>query len=192
MKQPNQDRPLDRLLRNAAPGPMRPPDFSRWLEDHPDQIESYLESASPARTGGRRVRLRRWSAVAALLLVMLGVGFAIGRRQAPDVDLNGLRTDLLAAYEVGYDQLKRELLTQIHRDMQEMSRQTLTVSKWMTEQQISDLMVLIEETRLRDRQRVAHALSQVETNRLRTMARLGQGLQLLAEQSDRPDELKPH
>ena len=56
----------------------------------------------------------------------------------------------------------------------------LTNSQTQVERRFDELVQIVEEARLKDRQRVAKALEQIEQNRLRDKTQIGMGLQSLA------------
>jgi len=151
--------------------------------------------------------------VAALILIVLGLGFAAGRLSAVrDADIQQLRADLetslrtsiaatlktetleslneqwQAVFAANADQLRTEILGQLRQELDHFATQTLTASNAATEQRVTELIQLIEAARVRDYQRIATALQQIELNRRRDRAQLGSGLLTLAarttEQTD--------
>jgi len=151
--------------------------------------------------------------VAALVLITLGLGFGAGRLTAVrGSDIQQLRAELEASLRTSIAdtlkaetmeslnqqwqdavtahavQLRAEILQQVQLDLDTFATQTLTASKAATDERVTELIQLIESTRVRDYQRIATALQQIELNRRRDRVQLGSGLQTLAartaEQTD--------
>jgi anti-sigma factor RsiW len=172
-----------------------------------DKVIEALQGVSPADAGATRVIpfvggfLR--TAVAAVLV--LGTGVGIGRWTVPrSVDVEGLRAELeasiaasvapavqesilsqvdqrlLAALATNTANLRTDLGDQLRGDLQLFAAQFTSGSERMIEKRFTELVQLIEEARLKDRQRVAKALEQIEQNRLHDKTQIGMGLQSLA------------
>jgi len=132
-------------------------------------------------------------AVAAVLLI--AVGFAVGRLTTPQPDIeqlhsaleNSLRASLTKdmdqrwqrAFTANCVKLKDELQQQVRRDLTEFASQTLAASNTLTEQRLIKLVELIETARARDRRQVAAALEKIEYDK----KLLGNGLVALAAQT---------
>ena len=183
MKPLDTNDPLDGLLHNAAPEPMDAPDFSTWAQCHADDLEQLkTQSQSSVRYNRFLMPLGRIAGVAATILLGLGLGFLGGRLSLPPApDISQLRAELEASQQTGYRRLREDLLVQVHNDLAALTPQILAASKQITDEQMIQLIQLIDEARLRDRQRVAKALAQVQ---MRTMAQLEQDLQYLAVPAD--------
>jgi anti-sigma factor RsiW len=147
------------------------------------------------------------AAVAAVLL--LGAGIAIGRLTAPEpVDVQQLRRDLeqsvaaslrpavresvltevdqrlQSALTEEYASLSTVLAEQVRRELRILGTQLMSGTEAMMDRRLDDFVQLIEAARLKDRQRVARALEQIEYSRLRDVRQIGLGLQTLAAQTD--------
>jgi predicted anti-sigma-YlaC factor YlaD len=142
------------------------------------------------------------TAIAAVLV--LGVGVGLGRWTAPRVDIEQLRADLqasvtasvastvqesllgqvdqrvLAGLAKNEAKLRTEVAGQVRDDLQRLVAQAATNSQNLVDQRFDELVQIVEEARLKDRQRVAKALEQIEQNRLHDKAQIGMGLQSLA------------
>lgn len=177
------------------------------MEARRNKVISALPETMPAATSPRRVlpflSLVR-TAVAAVLVLAAGV--AIGRWTAPQssVDVEQLRADLQASltasvteavrestrkqmdqqvqagWAQGEAKLRTEVAGQVRGDLQNLVTQAAANSRDLVEKRFTELVQIVEEARLKDRQRVARALEQVEQNRLRDKAQMGMGLQSLA------------
>jgi len=177
------------------------------MEARQDKVIEALESVSPVEAGTRRIfpSVGGFLRVSVAAVLVLGVGVAIGRWAAPrPVDVEQLRADLqvsiaeslkpvvresiltdvnqrlesgLAANEAG---LRRELADQLRSDLQLFAAQFTSGSERLIEKRFTELVQLIEEARLKDRQRVAKALEQIEQNRARDKTQIGMGFQSLA------------
>jgi hypothetical protein len=179
------------------------------LQTQAQQADTVRGSA-PSRCWALNVRLIR---AAALVLIVLGLGFWGGRLSGvQDSDIQQLRADLETSLQTSIAatlttgtmeslrqqwqdavtanaiQMRAEILQQVHQDLDTFAGQTLAASKAATEERVTELIRLIEATRVRDYQRIATALQQIELNRRRDRAQWGSGLQTLAartaEQTD--------
>jgi hypothetical protein len=143
--------------------------------------------------------------LAAAAVLLIAVGYAIGRLSAPEpLDVEELkaalesslkaslepaiRQDLIAqlneqcqsAFAANSAQLKEELHQQVRLDLTEFAAQTLAASGTLTNQRLMELIQLIEAARIRERQQVAAALEQIEKDKIR----LEKGLVTLAAQTN--------
>ena len=203
------DEHLEERLRLAKPGEMAAPDFGSWVQAHAEDVEALQAQARPGEVGRSpwALRLGSLSRVAAVVLVVLTLGFALGRFSVPPtLDVEGLRLELEASLrqdviepigvqwhatlQAKCDQLRTEILQQLHQDMGDFATRTLAASRSITDQRMTQLILLIEAARERDRRRVAFALEQIETNRQRDRVQLGSGLQLLASRSVESADVK--
>jgi hypothetical protein len=132
-------------------------------------------------------------ATAAVLLI--AVGYAVGRLTTPQPDMeklqSALETSLRASlveemnnrwqtiFTANCVQLKDELQQQVRRDLTEFAAQTLAASNTLTEQRLMKLVELIETARARDRRQIAAALEKIEYDK----HLLGNGLVALAAQT---------
>jgi anti-sigma factor RsiW len=177
------------------------------MEARQNRVIEALQAASHVEEGSTRViPLRRGflrMAVAAALV--LGAGVSIGRWTAPrSVDVAQLRADLQASVTASVasaaqegllgqvDQrvqaglaknearLRAEVAGQVRDDLPPLVAQAVSNSQALVEKRFDELVQIVEEARLKDRQRVAKALEQIEQNRLRDKAQIGMGLQSLA------------
>ncbi|MFC1760688.1 hypothetical protein ACFL6U_01245 [Planctomycetota bacterium] len=190
---------LDRLIKNATPGPMAEPNFEAWAQEHSADIACLkTQASSPPAAPSTLLRILR---VAATILIVLGLGFWGGRLSSDNQpNLKQLRADLeasltqqcLGTVEAGYQQLRQDILAQLHQDMEVLAGQTLVASKQITDQQVLRMIRLIDETRLRDRQHIAAAFEQLESKRLQDMEQLSSGLQHLATHSNQPEFKQIH
>ena len=137
------------------------------------------------------------SMLAAAAVLMIGLGYAVGRLSAPGPDMeqlhSALETSLRAslveemdrrwksAFAVNCVQLKDDLQQQVRRDLTEFAAQTLAASNTRTEQRLIQLIDLIENARARDRRQIASALEKIEFDK----SRLGRGLVALAAQTSK-------
>ncbi|UCG57626.1 MAG: zf-HC2 domain-containing protein [Phycisphaerales bacterium] len=146
---------------------------------------------------------------AAAAVLLIGVGYMVGRVSAPrSLDMGELqsaletslmsslkpaiRQDLLgevdrrmqSAYVANSVRLKDELHEQVRRDLTQFAAETLAASTTITNRRVLELVQLIEAARTQDRQRMVKALEQIELNRLRDRTELGDGLVALAVQTD--------
>lgn len=90
---------------------------------------------------------------------------------------------LQAAMTDGQAVLSATLTAQVRQELRTFGTQFMAGSEAMMERRLDDFMRLIEAARLKDRQRVARALEQIELNRMRDARQLGLGLRTLAIQT---------
>ena len=209
MRQSDEDKRLEEQVRQARPGEMPTPDFGSWVHAHAGDVETLQKQGRQPGVYRSRWAPRLWSLsrVAAVVVAVLALGIALGRfSMGPMPDVEGLRLELEASLrqdviepigvqwhatlQANCDQLRRDILQQLHRDMGDFATRTLAASRSITDQRMTELIRLIEAARERDRQRVAFALEQIETNRQRDRVALGSGLQLLAARTVEPVDRK--
>ena len=179
----DKDNRLDQAISRMAPRPGPTADFGQWQQAHPEALAALKAGA---HRQPRFVRLFLLARVAALLLLTLAVGIAIGRQSSrQQIDVERLRTDLETSLKVSLAGAVRQDLTQeMEWRMAQYATQTLAASKAITDRRISELTQSMAAARWMDRQRVVSALEQVEVNRLRDTAQLGIGLSALAAPSN--------
>ncbi|NIP26847.1 MAG: hypothetical protein GWN67_21485 [Phycisphaerae bacterium] len=140
--------------------------------------------------------------LAAAAVLLIAVGYAVGRLTTPQPDMeqlqSALETSLRASlveemnnrwqttFTTNCVQLKDELQQQVRRDLTEFAAQTLAASNTLTEQRLMKLVELIETARARDRQQIAAALEKIEYDK----QLLGNGLVALAAQTSELRETK--
>ncbi len=209
MEHSNEDKRLEERIRQARPPEMPAPDFAAWVQAHGQDVDVLEEQALQRSVDRRRwpARLQTLSRVAAVVLVLLTLGFALGRFSlAPMPDVEGLRAELEASLrkeviepagaqwqatlQANCDQLRTEILQQLHRDLGDFASRSLDASRAITDQRMTELIRLIGAARERDRRQVAFALEQIEVNRQRDRIQLGSGLQLLASRTVEPADRK--
>jgi len=146
-----------------------------------------------------QVMKRPIAKLAAAAVLLIGIGYTIGRLSAPQPDIEKLHSDLetslraslidqmnrhwQSAFATNCVQLKDELQRQVRRDLAEFAAQTLAATSTLTEQRLIQLIELIEAARARDRRQVAAALETIEFSRLQDKSQLGNGLVALAAQT---------
>jgi len=174
-----------------------------------DRVIGALEEVPPAAVGTRRVF--SWggflkTAVAAVLV--LGAGIGLGRWTAPrPVDVGQLRADLEASIVASLGPALQERLSaemeqrlqaglatneanlhlaladQLRGDLQLFAAQFTAGSERRLERTIAELIQLIEEARLKDRQYVAEALDRIEQSRVQDKTRIVRSLAALTPQA---------
>ena len=191
-------RDIERLIRNTDINTN--PEVDKKVLDRVVQTQEKSRSATPRPRVFKVMLESRISRLAAAALLLIGVGYVVGRLSAPrPLDVEPLRASLksslgpaihdavLAQLEsslaVRDAQLKDELGRQVRRDLSDFAVQTLGAWEALTDQRLTELVQLIEAARLRDRWRVASALEQIESSRLEDRTQLGNGLQKLAAQT---------
>lgn len=126
---------------------------------------------------------------AAAAVLMLGFGYIGGRLSTGQpLDVEELRVAIRkelseemnerwqSAFAANCAQLKDELQQQVRRDLMEFATQTLAASGTLTNQRLMELAQLIEEARIKDRERIEKAFMQIELNQ----TKLGKSLIAIA------------
>jgi hypothetical protein len=148
------------------------------------------------------VMKRPLAKLSAAAVLLIAVGYAVGRLTTPQPDMqqlqSALETSLRASlveemnnrwqttFTANCVQLKDELQQQVRRDLTEFAAQTLAASNTLTEQRLMKLVELIETARARDRQQIAAALEKIEYDK----HLLGNGLVALAARTSELRETK--
>jgi hypothetical protein len=140
--------------------------------------------------------------LAAAAVLLIAIGYVVGRLSAPQPDMeqlqSALETSLRASlieemnnrwqttFTANCLQLKDELQQQVRRDLIEFASQTLAASNTLTEQRLMKLVELIETARARDRRQIVAALEKIEYDK----HLLGNGLVALAARTSELRETK--
>jgi hypothetical protein len=140
--------------------------------------------------------------LAAAAVLLIAVGYVVGRLTTPQPDMeqlqSALETSLRASlieemnkrwqttFKANCVQLKDEFQQQVRRDLTEFAVQTLAASNTLTEQRLIKLAELIETARARDHRQIAAALEKIEYDK----QLLGNGLVALAVQTSKLRDIK--
>jgi hypothetical protein len=185
-----------------------------------------LSGQTNTYAGGRRIRLierikvlNSFIKVAAAAVLLITAGYATGRLLSPKPpDIEQLRISLEPAirqnildemkqyWQLGltasYAQLKDDLSQQYRRDLTQIASYTLAASGAATNQLLEQLIESINTAQVQDRQWVTAALEEIELNRLKDNAQLGNALATFAVQTEQnmaqilsytqPDSLFPN
>jgi anti-sigma factor RsiW len=178
------------------------------MEARQDKVVEALQNLSPAEAGRTRVFpfVGGFLRMAVAAVLVLGAGVGIGRWTAPrSVDVEQLRTDLQASIAASIapavqesilsqvDQrlqaglsknetkLRAELAGQVRDDLRRLTVQSTSDAEALVEKRFAELVQLVEEARLKDRQQVVKALEQMELNRYRDRTQIRTGLAALIE-----------
>ena len=131
--------------------------------------------------------------IAAVIILLVSVGYAAGRLSAPKApDMQQIQAALEPAIreelldEVtqyvqlgvtsGYIQLREELTEQYQQDLNQAALQILNASNTITNQRLEELIQYIATAQLQDRQWLAAAIRRTEQNRLEDKTQLGSAL----------------
>ena len=211
MSRKKDEKRLDEIISRTINSGKPQFDPEKWKQKYPKEFQM-LQSLSTGQAHTRRPSI--WRAVcqspitklAAAAVLLIGLGYAVGRLSAPQPNVEQLQAALEPAirqnlldetkryWQLGmvssYVRLKDELHQQVRRDLAEFADQILAASGTLTEQRLMELIQLIEDARMRDRQRVATALEKIEFNRLQDKTLFGSGLVTLAAQTSELLETK--
>jgi hypothetical protein len=158
------------------------------------RVRGTLINEKSRQSSGTRIRQKIFKSPIAKLataaVLLIGLGYAVGRLSAPTVDTEELRAalesslksslepairqDLLeemnerwqSVFAAGCAQIKEELQRQVRRDLTEFAAQTLAASGTLTNQRLMELIQLIEATRRRERQQIETAFEQIEQEKI--------------------------
>jgi hypothetical protein len=145
--------------------------------------------------------------LAAAALFILGIGFRAGRLSAPSAgDIQQIRAEFKTSLTDCEQRLRQSVSTrleqtnqevdsalvaiqsQLRQDLKEFGVQTLTAVKTMTDQRSSELIQLIEQARLRDRQHIETALQDIQAWRLQDKTQFARSLQTIAAKTYEPTQ----
>jgi uncharacterized protein (DUF697 family) len=172
-----------------------------------DRVIEALQKAAPAAAGPRRVIpfVGGFARTAVAAVLVLGAGVAVGRWTAPRVNVEQLRADLQASVSASLTEavqesilsqvdqrlqaglfgneakLRTELTSQVRGDLQRFVSQAAANSETLVEKRFTELVQLVEEARLTDRQRMVKALERMEQNRHRDRTEIQTSLAALIE-----------
>ena len=177
---------LDAKIKEARPQGVGMPGFEQWMDSHGDAVAALKAQSrfGPYRPG----RAWRVAQVAAVLVMVVGLGFVCGRVSVgPQVDPEQLRADLETSLRSSFEtaltangtRLKSDILTMLRKDLSVLTAQTLETSQAMTDQRVTELIQLIETVRRQDRHQIVAALQQIEQDRLRDKIQIDQGFKTL-------------
>jgi anti-sigma factor RsiW len=177
------------------------------MEARQNRVIAALQDVSPTEADITRIFpfLGGFLKTAVAAVLVLGVGVAVGRWTAPrPVDIERLRTEVQASVAASLksavqeavlaqmDQrlqaglatheanLRAELGEQLRGDWRLFATQFTSGLERQMDKRFAEFVQLVEEARLKDRQRVAKALEQIEQNRIRDKTQIGMGFQSLA------------
>jgi anti-sigma factor RsiW len=183
------------------------------MEARQNRVIEALQAASPVEEGAPRVfpLLGRFLRTAVAAVLVLGAGVGVGRWTAPQssVDVEQLRAQLQASIvasvtgavqesvlgqvdqrvQAGLAKSEAKLRTamagQVQDDLKRLVAQAATNSENLVDKRFTELVQIVEEARLKDRQHVAKALDQIK-------AQTGMGLQSLAALTTRATPAVQH
>ncbi|MFC1604287.1 hypothetical protein ACFL5F_04590 [Planctomycetota bacterium] len=144
------------------------------------------------------------SKIAAAAVLLIAAGYATGRLSGPrPPDMEQIRAALEPAIRKnlldetkqylqlglanGYVRIKDELSQQYRQDLSRVALQTVAASNAVTNELLTELIDSISEAQSQDRQWVAAAFDQIESNRLQDRNQFSNALVTLALQTE--DEL---
>jgi hypothetical protein len=164
------------------------------LDTHPEADRQVLSDVLAARNKAQAANTKSagdihavaWRGkairVAAMLLVFVGIGFVLGRRQAPSsLQMEQIRVDLETSLKQSLTADMHALLrTEIGPLLAASANRTLAISETQTNQRLRELIVITEAARLKDRQQITTALVNLKTDRLQDKSLFGRNLAALA------------
>lgn len=147
------------------------------------------EGQRPVSVAGRMTLWRRYGQIAAAAMILVGVGYLVGRAGGPEaLDVDELRLSILADVQEemsrGYASVRNELSREFREEMNEYALQTLAVSSASTNQMLTELIDVIGDARQADREWIVGAMTAIEQNRLEDNTLLTSGLEMLAVQTE--------
>jgi len=144
------------------------------------------------------------SKIAAAAVLLIAAGYATGRLSGPrppDMEqiraalepkirqnlLDETRQYVQLGLANGYIRIRDELSQQYRQELSRVALQSVAASNAVTNEMLIELIESFNEAQSQDRQRIAAALEQIESNRLKDRAKFGNALATLALQTE--DEL---
>jgi len=144
------------------------------------------------------------SKIAAAAVLLIAAGYATGRLSGPrPPDMEQIRAALEPKIRQnlldetkqyvqlglanGYIRIKDELSQQYRQDLNRVALQSVAASNAVTNELLTELVEAFNEAQNQDRQLVATAIEQMESNRLKDRAKFGNALATFALQTE--DEL---
>jgi len=133
---------------------------------------------------------KSFTKIAAAAVLLIAAGYATARLtvpQPPDMEqiqavlepkirqnlLDETKQYLQLGLANGYIRVKDELTQQFRQDMNRVALQSVAASNAVTNELLTVLIESFNEAQSQDRQRIAAALEQIESNRLRDITELG-------------------
>ncbi len=163
------------------------------------------EGRQPVSVAPRMALWQRYGRVAAAAMILIGVGYLVGRVGVGGaLDVDELRQSVIASVtpvirqsvldemqgrldeemSQGYASVRNELSREFREDMNEYALQTLAASSASTNQMLTELIDVVGEARQADRQWIVQAMTEIEQNRLDDNTLLTSGLEMLAVQTE--------
>ncbi|MCK4959420.1 MAG: hypothetical protein KAT00_08460 [Planctomycetes bacterium] len=147
------------------------------------------EGRQSVSVAGRITLWQRYGRVAAAAMILIGVGYLVGRVGGGEgLDVEELRLSILADVQEemsqGYASVRNELGREFREDMNEYALQTLAASSASTNQMLTELIDVVGAARQADREWIVQAMTEIEQNRLDDNTMLTSGLEMLAVQTE--------
>ena len=159
------------------------------------------EGWQPVSVAPRMTLWQRYGRIGAAAMVLIGVGYLVGRAGGPDANelqqsvianvTPAIRQSVLEEMQErideelsrGYASVRNDLERQFREDMNEYAMQTLAASSATTNQMLTELIDVVGDARQADRQWIVQAMAEIEQNRLDDNTLLSSGLEMLAVQT---------
>ena len=197
MKPSEKDEKIEQIISQMAEGDKPAADFEQWRRDHPEAVRELISGDQSAGDTGppqpqniwANIRPINLAKIAAAVLVVLALGFVIGRSSSTGPDMEQLQQQLEMSLvrslepklqQSIFEQVKNELLNpmvdhqlQFEDEMQRQLHDTLTefaaelhaVSASNLNQLLGDLMAAFDEDQMRERNLFMEALNQLDQRR---------------------------
>ena len=194
MKPSEKDEKIERIIPQMAEGEKPAADFEQWRRDHPEAVRELISGDQSAGYTGPTQPKNIWAnirpvnlaKIAAAVLVVLALGFVVGRLSTPGPDMEQLQQQLEMSLVSSlqpklqqsiFEQVKIDLLSpladrqvQFENEMQQQLQSVLsdfaaefqTASANNLNQVLGDLMLAFDEARMQERNFFIQALDQLD------------------------------
>jgi hypothetical protein len=192
MKPEKYDKKIEELIGRAI-GRQRPTfDFDKWQEDHKKEVQIYKAQSKKPSESVKSSEIRRKimkspiTKLAAAAVLLIGVGYIVGRLSAPRLlDVEQLQANLETSLKSSIEPIIRQDLLEEMNHQWEVSLASNRVQfKAEVRQILIDLIRAIDAVKTQDRRWIVEAMDQIELNRVRDKTQLINGLEALAAGTD--------
>lgn len=195
----NEDEILNKAIKEIKEGqvPIEPPEnLADETLEKLNQVSKQLpqEQFDKQAVFSKRLSLiNSITRIAALIILLILVGYAAGRLSSPKPPdmkqiqamlepaireklLNDVTGYIQLGLASGYVQIRQELTEQYRQDLMQVAQEILNTSGDMTNQRLVELIQVIAAAQLQDRQWIAAAIQDIEQNRLQDKNLLGSAI----------------
>jgi len=181
---------LEELIRRAISRERPTFDFNRWKNDHQKEIQIFKSQTGQiphsAQPRWRTIMKSKIVRLAAAAVLLIGVGYIVGRLSAPrSVDVEQLQATLEASLRASLEsEIRQDLFEEMDHKWEAALANNRVQFKAEVKQILVDLIRAIDAVKTHDRRWIVEALDQIELNRVRDKTQFINGLEALAVGTD--------